>query len=179
MTRALPDTLPTARLLLRAPSVEDAPTLFQAYTQDPAVCRFMVWTPHISENDTHKFMARCMDAWAAGKQQPYVITPSDSNTAIGMIEARLLGTAVDIGYVLAQRHWGQGFMSEAIEAVTGAALSSLDIFRVQATCDTENTASQRTLEKSGFLREGRLERYTVHPNISPEPRACYIYARCR
>lgn len=179
MSRPLPDTLQTSRLLLRAPALADAADIFRAYTQDPAVCRFMVWTPHISENDTHKFMAWCVDAWAAGKQQPYVIAQSDSNTAIGMIEVRLLGTAVDIGYVLAQRHWGQGFMSEAIEAVTGAALASLDIFRVQATCDTENTASQRTLEKSGFLREGRLERYTVHPNISTEPRTCYMYAKCR
>lgn len=179
MTRTLPDILPTARLLLRAPAVQDAPALFQAYTQDPAVCRFMVWSPHRSEDDTRGFIAACVEAWAASERKPYVITPSDSNTAIGMIEVRLLGTAVDIGYVLAQRHWGQGFMSEAIEAVTGAALANLDIFRVQATCDTENIASQRTLEKSGFLREGRLERYTVHPNISTEPRACYMYAKCR
>ncbi|MCG2592746.1 GNAT family N-acetyltransferase [Ramlibacter sp. XY19] len=52
-------------------------------------------------------------------------------------------------------------------------------FRVHAACDVENRPSQRALEKAGFMREGRLERFTVHPNISPEPRACYMYARCR
>jgi RimJ/RimL family protein N-acetyltransferase len=51
--------------------------------------------------------------------------------------------------------------------------------RVQATCDVENTGSWRALEKAGFVREGRLERYTIHPNTDPEPRACYMYARCR
>jgi RimJ/RimL family protein N-acetyltransferase len=35
-----------------------------------------------------------------------------------------------------------------------AALDSPGIFQVQATCDTENIPSQRTLEKSGFTREG-------------------------
>lgn len=179
MTRPLPDTLQTARLHLRVPVPADAGALFRAYTQDPAVCRFMIWTPHASEDDTRKFLASCVDAWAGGQRLPYVITESGSDAAIGMIEARMLGTAVDIGYVLAQSHWGKGFMPEAIEALAAAALANRGIFRVHAACDTENTASQRALEKSGFLREGRLERYTVHPNISSEPRACFMYAKCR
>lgn len=43
----------------------------------------------------------------------------------------------------------------------------------------ENHSSQRTLEKAGFAREGRMERYMIHPNISAEPRACFMYSRCR
>ncbi|MDO9358622.1 MAG: GNAT family N-acetyltransferase [Polaromonas sp.] len=179
MPRLLPDILTTTRLRLRAPSLADTPALFQAYTQNPAVCRFMIWSPHRSEDDTRAFMTWCVGAWDEGKKQPYVITDAATGEAIGMIEARLQGTTVDIGYVLSQAHWGRGLMPEAIEAVTGAALAAPGIFRVHATCDTENIASQRVLEKSGFLREGRLERYTVHPNISPEPRACFMYARCR
>ena len=96
-----------------------------------------------------------------------------------MLEARMQGTTVDIGYVLAPSHWGKGFMPEAIQALTGVALQKPSVYRVQATCDTENVPSQRALEKSGFRREGRFERYTVHPNISPEPRACFMYAKCR
>lgn len=64
-------------------------------------------------------------------------------------------------------------------AVPDAALAGCGFFRVQASCDVDNIASQRALEKSGFVREGRLERLTVHPNISPEPRPCFMYARCR
>jgi len=110
---------------------------------------------------------------------PYVITPRGSDEAIGMIEARLQGSTVDIGYVLARGLWGQGFMPEAIRALASAALGTPGLFRVHATCDTDNVASQRALEKAGFLREGRLDRYTVHPNISSEPRACLTYAKCR
>jgi RimJ/RimL family protein N-acetyltransferase len=96
-----------------------------------------------------------------------------------MLEARILGTALDIGYVLARSHWGRGYMPEAIQSLTNAALLKPTIFRVQATCDVENIPSQRALEKSGFKREGRLDRHTVHPNISSEPRACFMYAKCR
>jgi RimJ/RimL family protein N-acetyltransferase len=179
----MPDRLPqefkTARLRMRAPALSDASTLFDSYTQDVEVCRFMIWTPHASEAITREFLSWCEQVWKTGETLPYVITERDSDAAIGMLEARLQGTAVDIGYVLARSHWGKGFMPEAVQALTRVALDQMDVFRVQAACDTENVPSQRVLEKSGFHREGRLERYSVHPNLSPEPRACFMYAKCR
>jgi len=69
-------------------------------------------------------------------------------------------------------------MTEAIRAFTDAALRIPGIFRVQATCDVDNRASARALEKAGFSLEGRIERYMVHPNISSEPRPSFLYARC-
>lgn len=139
----------------------------------------MIWRPHPSELATQAFITSCIREWKAGLSRAYVITELHSIAAIGMLEARMLGTTIDIGYVLAPAHWGNGFMPEAIQSFTEAALGNPGIFRVQATCDTENIPSQRALEKSGFNREARLERYTVHPNISSEPRACFMYARCR
>jgi len=179
MPRLLPDQIDTKRLRLRQPDLTDASSIFRAYAQESEVCRFMIWTPHASESATREFIESCIEAWNTESRLPYVIAERSSNVAIGMIEARLLGTAVDIGYVLAKPHWGKGLMPEAISALADTALESPGIYRVQATCDTENIPSQRALEKSAFTREGRLERYTVHPNISPEPRACFMYARFR
>ena len=70
-------------------------------------------------------------------------------------------------------------MPEAIDALCNAALALPACFRIQATCDAENGASARTLEKSGFTCEGKLARHTVLPNLGDEPRASLIYARCR
>ena len=70
-------------------------------------------------------------------------------------------------------------MPEAIAALTSAALALPEIFRVQATCDVDNLKSARALEKAGFTREGRLDRFMVHPNVSAEPRPRYMYAKCR
>jgi ribosomal-protein-alanine N-acetyltransferase len=179
MNRSLPEEINTQRLHLRCPVIADASVIFQSYTQDLEVCRFMVWKPHDSEAVTREFIASCIEIWKTGERLPYVITERGSNVAIGMIEARIQDTAVDIGYVLARTHWGRGFMPEAIQSLTSAVLENSQFFRTQATCDTENIPSQRALEKSDFKREGRLERYTVHPNISPEPQACFMYAKCR
>ena len=52
-------------------------------------------------------------------------------------------------------------------------------YRVCAVCDVENKPSARALEKVGMQREGTLRRYIVHPNVSPEPRDCFVYSRVR
>jgi [ribosomal protein S5]-alanine N-acetyltransferase len=178
MERRLPTEFRTQRLLLRAPLLGDGPKLFAAYTQDTEVAHFMVWRPHKSVAESNSFVAECVRAWSLGQRLPYVLALAENPVQpIGMLEARLAERTVDIGYVLAREMWGQGFVPEAIEALTQYALLSGGFYRVQATCDVENRGSYRALEKSGFLREGVLSRHTVHPNVSSEPRACYMYAK--
>lgn len=174
-----PDLMETSRLRLRAPELSDAEEMFASYTQDAGVARYMVWQPHASLDDTRGFAAACVAQWSAGPARSYAITLATSGQFVGMLEARPRGHVVNIGYLLARKHWGQGLMVEAIQAFSAIALQLPGIFRVEATCDVENRPSARALEKSGFLLEGRLARYTVHPNISAEPRDCLIYAVCR
>ncbi len=180
MPRQLPDTLHTARLRLREPRSADALLIFKAYAQDADVARFLLWRPHSTLLETQAFIAQCMDDWSAGYRQCYVLTLREVPAQpIGMLDARFRGHLIDIGYVLARPYWGHGLMPEALSRVSEAALALPAVFRLQATCDFENHASARTLEKAGFLREGRLERHSALPNIGTEPRACLMYARCK
>jgi [ribosomal protein S5]-alanine N-acetyltransferase len=180
MAAILPDRFETRRLILREPRLTDARAIFDAYARDIEVARYTVWRPHVDLSETQTFVSGCVASWLASAAYPYVLTLKASDTEpIGMLEARPDVRTVDVGYVLARRYWGQGFMPEAVSALAEHCLSLSAVFRVQATCDVENRASARTLEKAGFIREGRLERYTLHPNISHEPRPCFIYARCR
>lgn len=174
-----PSSIETSRLKLRAPVFADADAMFASYTQDSDVARYMVWRPHVSLDTTRAFIANCEAQWNEGSALPYIITLKASGELIGMIEARPRNHVVNIGYVLARGQWGQGLMVEAIQAFTAIALRLPGVFRVEATCDVDNYPSARALEKSGFVLEGRLARHTVHPNISAEPRDCFIYAACR
>jgi len=176
----LPATFETARLLARLPVPADAPLIFAAYASNPAVSRYMLWRPHVDVSATEAFIAECLAAVEVGTRWPYVLSERQAPRAvIGMLEARPLGHKVDLGYVLSPSVWGRGYMPEAVRCLTAIALDQSGVFRVQAFCDVDNAPSQRTLEKSGFSREGRLERYLVHPNLSPEPRPCYMYAKCK
>lgn len=178
--QTLPHSFETDRIIARLPRASDAALLFDSYTSDPTVVRYLMWTPHQSIHETERFIDDCISAVETGTRFPYVLgTRGQPNDPIGMLEARVSQHTVDLGYVLAPRYWGQGLMPEAVRSLSEWALTQERFFRVQAFCDVENKASQRTLEKAGFAQEGRLERYVVHPNQSPEPRACFMYGCCR
>ena len=174
-----PESVETQRLLLRKPLPKDADGIFQAYAQDREVTRYLVWSPHASVETTREFIANCQSRWESAKAFPYVITKRGTGELLGMIEFRLDGHRVDFGFVLARPYWGQGLMPEAVSALVAISLAQPSIFRVEATCDVENRASARVLEKAGLSREGLLRRNIIHSNISLEPRDSLLYAITR
>lgn len=180
MFLSLPDVLRTQRMILRKPRQSDVRIIFDAYAQDVEVVRYMVWRPHRTLAETEAFISYCIEEWDSGRSRPYVLALEENDDEpIGMLEASLHDHMIDIGYVLQRKYWGAKLMSEAINTLSEAALALPHCFRIQATCDTENYASARTLEKSGFVLEGKLARHLVLPNLSDEPRPSLMYARCR
>jgi RimJ/RimL family protein N-acetyltransferase len=171
-----PQVVETRRLLLRKPLSEDADSIFQTYAQDREVTRYLVWMPHESVETTREFIANCQSRWEYARAFPYVITKKGSGELLGMIEIRPNAHRADFGFVLARPYWGQGLMPEAVSALVAIGLAQPSLFRIEATCDVENRASARVLEKAGLSREGLLRRYIIHPNISLEPRDSLIYA---
>ncbi len=67
-------------------------------------------------------------------------------------------------------------MSEAVAAMVEWALAQPTIYRVWATCDVDNVASARLLERVGMEREGVLRRWLIHPSLSAAPRDCACYS---
>jgi RimJ/RimL family protein N-acetyltransferase len=169
----------TERLRLRPPALSDAPDLFARYAQDPVVTRLLTWLPHDSLERTRAFVQCCLTGIADGSVVPWVLTAGDDDRPIGMIELRPAGHRAELGYVLAREWWGRGLMTEAARAAIGWALAEPAIFRVWAVTDVDNLASARVLEKAGMEREGLLRRWIVHPNLSPQPRDCWCFARVR
>jgi Acetyltransferases, including N-acetylases of ribosomal proteins len=64
----------------------------------------------------------------------------------------------ELGYWLAEPFWGQGIISEAVKKALQFAFDTYDIDRVFARPFGTNTASQRVLEKNGFVLEGRFDK---------------------
>jgi len=171
-----PELFETERLVLRPPRRADARAIFEGYARDAEVVRYLVWRPHRDLRETEEFLDRCAAGWAAGDDFPWAVTLKSSGELIGMLGLRLDGFKADVGYALARKVWGQNFAAEALRPVVEWALAQPGIYRVWALCDVDNTASARVLEKVGMTREGRLRRYTLHPNVSDEPRDSYCYS---
>jgi len=156
--------------------MDDAAVVFERYARDPAVAKYMTWRPHANIGETREFLRRCERVWSDGSAFPWSLWLKESGEFAGLVEIRVRSTAVDLGYALSQRWWRQGLMSEAVSYVVKWALAQPEIFRVWATCDIENVASARLLERVGMEREGVLRRWLVHPNLSDMPRDALCYS---
>ncbi len=171
-----PERLETTRLVLRLPILDDASVIFQKYAQDTIVTKYLIWRPHENVDITKEFIRRCIACWSDGNTSPWVIVRKSDGELVGMIELRIDRHSADIGYVISREYWGIGYATEITKSVIDWAMLQGNIYRVWATCDTENLASARVLEKAGMQREGILRRFIVHPNITDKPRDSYCYS---
>ncbi len=169
-------TWETARLLARPAVTADAQAIFDHYACDPEVARYMTWRPHNEISETLDFLRRCEQVWADGSAFPWSLWMKGSGEFVGLLEIRVHRTSVDLGYALSRRRWRQGLMSEALRSVLQWALAQPEIYRVWATCDVDNVASARVLERISMEREGILRRWLVHPNVADTPRDCLCYS---
>ncbi len=82
--------------------------------------------------------------------------------------------SADVGYWLGEEYWGCGIMTSALGKMLGIAFNDLHLLRVFASVKELNTASQRVLEKSGFVLEGVFKNAIIKNDIIQDE---YRYAR--
>lgn len=172
----MPEQFETDRLILRKPRRDDAQIIFEGWAQDSEVTRYLTWRPHERIEQTQEFVQSCIRAWESKTRFPYLIILKETAKVIGMIDPRIEGPKIGIGYVASRVHWGKGYVPEATRAIIDWAFQQPSLYRVYATTDVENIASQRVLEKVGMRCEGILRKYIIQPSMSQVPRDSYIYA---
>jgi RimJ/RimL family protein N-acetyltransferase len=62
--------------------------------------------------------------------------------------------SAEIGYFIGESYWNKGIISKAVNLITDYSFNHLDIIRIHTGVFEYNTASQKVLEKCGFIKEG-------------------------
>lgn len=62
----------------------------------------------------------------------------------------------EIGYGISDEYQGQGYATEAVKAAVAWAFRQSGVTAVEAETEPDNKASQRVLEKCGFVRSGKM-----------------------
>jgi RimJ/RimL family protein N-acetyltransferase len=168
--------LRTDRLLLRSPREGDAPLIFESFGSDREVVRYLTWIPHETVADAEAALDARLERLAQETEYSWILELSTSRRLVGLISAWFESNSVEVGFVLARPYWNQGLTTEALLAVTHWALASPGVAHVWATCDIENKASARVLEKAGFVNCGEFHRAIIRPNISPVPRPSLLFS---
>lgn len=172
-----PAHVDTARLILRAPTLDDAAAIFERYASDPEVTRFLGWPRHQAIQDTEAFLQFSIEEWARWPAGPYLIlAPADGRLLGGTGFSFQSSQEAATGYVLARDAWGQGFATEALTAIVDVA-RGIGLSRLWALCHPAHRPSQRVLEKCSFVLDDPPTRSTEFPNLAPgvqQDAFCYI-----
>jgi ribosomal-protein-alanine N-acetyltransferase len=162
-------TLHTARLRLRPFTNADADALFALHSS-AYVLRYWDAPPWSERARAERFIAACRQMADEDTGARLAIDRVADGAFIGWCSLTRWNPdyrSASLGYCLDDSAWGNGYATEAAQALLQWAFGTLDLNRVQAETDTRNAASARVLEKLGFMREGALrENCVVNGEVS-------------
>jgi len=169
--------LESARLRLRNFTEADEESFF-AYRNEPQVAKYQGWEipyPRERARQLIKTMKRA-DLPFTGEWTQYAVALKSTNQLAGDIGCYFKkedARQVVLGFTIAPPYWRMGYASEILQVFINFLFEKMNVHRITADCDAENTASYRTLEKLGFRREAHfIESFLMNGVYTSE----YYYA---
>jgi RimJ/RimL family protein N-acetyltransferase len=152
-----PPTLKTRRLILRPFSISDAFGL-----KELAGHRKVYET---TLNIPHPYEDGMAEKWISTHPQIFYID-GGVNLAITLKDDTLIGATglmadkrhkrAELGYWVGVPYWGEGYCTEAVEAIIAYGFSVLGFHKIIARHMKSNPASGRVMQKAGMNKEGEL-----------------------
>jgi RimJ/RimL family protein N-acetyltransferase len=151
----------TPRTRLNLLNLKDEETIFD-YHNIPAVIRYQTWDKE-SHEEIRAYIEETNNLEFAqpGRYYYFAIRYKENDQLIGdwilhfpYDETRFY--QVELGMTICQAYQGKGLAREVNAAVLDYCFYELKLHRVFALCDSRNTPSMISLERTGFLQEGRI-----------------------
>ena len=163
-----PPVLLTRRLDLSAVRKEDEPAL-RTMQANPAVMRYVCEAGVRTAAETTQSVAAMVEQWDRAGFGYFLLRLRTSGEPVGYAGFRPMDSSsnVEIGYVIDEPYWGQGFATEAGKQLLDYGFRVLKFPSLWATVDKEHKKSQDVTARLGmFLAgEGRYDGLD-----------CYVYS---
>ena len=147
--------------LLARPPVEDDVDRIAPVFRDPAIGGEAGMPPWDAETLRMVLREQLPQMVERGLMCPYVIVDAESDHVLGGITLHHfdpLRDALEVGYWLLLEARGRGVATRSVRAAAEHAFAH-GVYRVEAHVRVGNAASERVLERAGFVREGVKRRY--------------------
>jgi [ribosomal protein S5]-alanine N-acetyltransferase len=152
------------RVNIRPLAVTDARQLAQLYNENR---EFLAPLEPLRPDVFYTFegqrrhIAQLTDRRTAGTAYPFVIAVGGKPVGAINLSNVVRGAfqSANVGYWVAEAHNGQGVATRALGLVCERAFTDIGLHRVEAGTLPDNYASQRVIEKNGFVRIGLAPRY--------------------
>ena len=157
------ERLTSSRLLIRRFTPADAEAL-ASYRSDAGVARYQDWECPFPVEEARQFITGLHPApGAPGTWFQFAVSLPTPATLIGDVALRTSRTdprQAELGFTFATASQGQGYATEAVQAVVEYAFGHLAMHRVCSRTDVRNLRARRLLERAGFRLEGELREST-------------------
>ncbi len=151
--------LETPRLRMRPLERSDTSAIQHAASARK-IADTMISLPHpYPAGEAERYVAKQQAEREAGCSATFTIEQKVEGGFCGLVEVRDIDrehSQGELSFWLAVEAWGQGYMSEIIQAVMRYGFEVIGLNRLYAYHMLRNPASGRVLEKNGFKQEGLL-----------------------
>lgn len=149
----------TARLILRNFIPTDYEPL-RELDSDPAVLRYRSRT-YISPDMTRAFLHQAQQSVQEDPREfyAYIVVRGDTDEWLGQCGLTVVSSDASAfaWYSLLPRYWGQGYMTEAVQALLYVGVTEFKLNQIFAECHPQNQASIRVMQKAGLQYQANVQ----------------------
>lgn len=159
-TNGMIPILRSTKFVLRPFQKSDEMTLVK-HINDREISRNTLNIPYpYSRRDARKWITRVLRAYRRKPPEQISWVIAINGELAGAIDLAHIrqGHKAEIGYWLGRQYWGQGIMTKAVRLVIKYGFRRFKLKRIYAFTFPWNKGSQGVLVKTGFKREGLLEK---------------------
>ncbi len=155
----------SSRLHFAPLALSDLPDLF-ALRSDPQVMQYWDWPGDSSPQQTREALEACVAEMSSGEAFHWSVRTQKDSQFVGCCDLSSLrpSDGPDVGFMLARRHWGQGFGHEVLQSLIAQA-SAMLLESLEARIHTENVRSNRLLIRCGFAEVRTVAKYEIRPGV--------------
>jgi len=168
--------LETDRLILRKIILSDYKEIYNCWTSDFNVSKYVTWNPHKSSEETKKLTNYWVNDYNNEFSYRWLVTLKDNNQIIGMIDViakNLQYMTAEVGYCYGSKFWGNGYASESLKKIVKY-LHEEGFPVVYAQHFKTNVASGKVMENAGMKYEGLLKSRVINKKGEREDVCIYL-----
>jgi [ribosomal protein S5]-alanine N-acetyltransferase len=161
--------LETKRLILRDYVISDLEDVHK-WMSDSEVMHYLDWKTCCIE-DTRKDLIGTISEINKPNRKIYffAIIEKETQKHVGgagfSIRKKQCNSGIaEFGYFLLKEYWGKGIAVEAVLKIIEFGFTELSLHKLSASCDKENKASEKVMQKCGLIKEGELRKEKFHRN---------------
>jgi ribosomal-protein-alanine N-acetyltransferase len=158
----------TDRLIIRDPILDDLQTHHELMS-DNTVMDYLqdIKTNTIEESKNSLLLGIKESETKDRKLYFFRIEEKKSNEYVGQIGYTVMqntpyGKLVQAGYFIRDKYWNKGYITEALKRLIEFAFNEDNVYRIQTGCFKENVASEKVMQKCGFIKEAEYKEFALH-----------------